>query len=240
MRTMPPGMSKRSSMRLIGSGAIALLAAVLLQWRPGTAPLPGKGVHLGRVLPENITEWRSSPLRLGATEASSDQVEKVLRFDDAFYRNFQRADGANLTLYVAYWDPGKMPVQLVASHVPDRCWTSVGWICTAQEYHCVLSAGTRILRPGQGRTFRHQGQPPQYVVYWLLVGDKLFDFGERFNRVPSPWRWWREVLRDATGRPQGQYFIRLTSDRPFEELKEDRGFEQVLTALTRLGLGGRA
>lgn len=36
-----------------------------------------------------------------------------------------------------------------------------------------------------------------------------------------------------------QYFIRLTSDRPFGEIEADPGFQEVLAALARLGLARR-
>jgi hypothetical protein len=45
------------------------------------------------------------------------------------------------------------------------------------------------------------------------------------------------VMRSLWSRPQEQYFIRVSADRPFEELASDAGFRALLAHLTKLGLG---
>lgn len=208
-----------------------VLAALLSQVLWSNRPLPSKGRHLRVALPDEITGWKGRDMPLGQTESAEGQVEGVLRYDDVYNREFTSGRGT-VSLYVAYWEPGKMPVQLVASHTPDRCWTSAGWTCR-QMLHDVRLPG---LRPGAGRAFEGPHQVSLNVVFWHLVGNELYDYGERFTQVPHPWKWWRDAAKQIFIRPKEQYFIRLSSDRPFEEIRHDPGFQEVLTALAKLGL----
>jgi len=209
---------------------------VFVQWRKLTPEDAGRGVHLARIIPAEVRGWTSAALQLGPSEAGSAAVENVLRFDDVFYREYRDRTGRSFALYVAYWNPGKMPVQVVASHTPDRCWQENGWTCTATDYHVVLHEGRGLLKEGQGREFRDPQGGIQHVIYWHVIGDRLFDFGERINRIPNPLKWWREVMRQMVSRPQGQYFIRLSSGRPLRELEDDEGFQAVLQSLGSLGI----
>ncbi|MBW7896402.1 MAG: hypothetical protein H3C27_14940 [Opitutaceae bacterium] len=52
-------------------------------------------------------------------------------------------------------------------------------------------------------------------------------------------KWWRDTLHYAIEGSAEQYFIRLTSDRPFAEIESDPGFREVLGALAGLGLASR-
>jgi hypothetical protein len=186
-----------------------------------------------------VTGWSSKALSLGATEALTGSVEQTLRFDDVFYREYRDTRSRNFSVYVAYWNPGKMPVQLVASHTPDRCWSENGWTCKERQTDAVVRSTNTTLPPAQGRLFTGPNGVIQHVAYWHLVGDELYDYGDRLNRVPNPLKWWREVARQFWRRPQEQYFVRLSSERPFDELRGDLGFEQVLEALAKLGLRER-
>ena len=216
---------------VLGLLAVAMVAQIFI----GPRSLPGRGVHLAAALPSDLAGWTSKSVKLGATEALQGSVEQVLQFDDVFFREFQSARG-EVSLYVAYWGPAKMPTQVVASHTPDRCWTSAGWNCDETKHRSPLTAGARDLRPGEWRLFRAPNGERLHVQYWHLVGGALYDYGDRFNQMPSAWRWWREVAKQAVSTPLEQYFIRLTSNRPFADLQGDPGFQEVLRALAGLGL----
>jgi hypothetical protein len=166
-------------------------------------------------------------------------VERTLNYDDYVYRSFSRA-GASVGVYVAYWSPGRLPVQKVASHTPDRCWTENGWSCPEQKFDVPLTAAGKPLRPAQWRRFLPPGNngAPQYVLYWHLVGRGQYDYGKRFNARPDMMKWWRDTIDYAFRGSDDQYFIRLTSDRPFEEIWGDPGFLQVIDALSKLGIAG--
>ncbi len=71
-----------------------------------------------------------------------------------------------------------------------------------------------------------------------MVGNELYDYGERFNASPHPVKWVRDSLAYAVKGSQRQYFIRLTSDAPLDDLLVDRELAGLWQALASLGLGG--
>lgn len=193
-------------------------------------------VHLARSIPDSIPGWRGRDVPLGANEFLSGEAEKVLNFDDAVNREFERG-GETFGVYVAYWGAGKMPTQLVASHTPDRCWTENGWRCLDMKFKQGVSIGGAALKPAEWRLFvPPEGGSPTYVLYWHLVGGRLYDYGDRFNAVPSPILWWKGAVQQVLLGTGEQYFIRLTSNEPFDSLWSDPGFETILRSLRGLGL----
>lgn len=230
-------MNLKKKVMVIVVVGFALVVAIGLQLMPGRAPLPGKGKHLTDMLPTTVSGWESRLVPLGQSEAGTEKVEEVLRFDDACFREYYHGGVSGFSVYIAYWNPGKMPVQLVASHTPDQCWVEAGWTSVEANHRVSLGGSKAKLRPAQGRVFRDAHGLVQHVLFWHLIGNKLYDYGTRVSIVPSPWNWWRDVALGAVVVPREQYFIRLTSARPFEELKGDPGWDEMLSALSRLGLG---
>lgn len=191
----------------------------------------------GRTVAQNPNGWSGRDEPLGPNEFVLTAVEKNPNYDDVVNRIYRRS-GDSFGLYAAYWSPGRMPVQKVASHTPDRCWSENGWTCES------LRAGEQVpwqdgtLKPAYWRLFATPGSASakQYVLYWHLVGGELYDYGTGLNRKPNPIQWWRETVHYALKGSADQYFIRLTSDWPFEEIWQDPGFQEVLSALAKLGL----
>lgn len=198
--------------------------------------LPPRDPHLGIAVPPRIAGWTSRDVPLGASEFLSSEVEKVLNYDEYVNREFSR-EGRQFAVYVAYWGPGKMPTRLVASHTPDRCWTENGWRCIAMKFKLSEVFEGLALQPAEWRVFEPPvGGPPTYVMYWHLVEGRTYDYGSRFNQVPSPVLWWKDAVRQAMLGSREQYFIRVTSNEPVENLWNDPGFAEVMRGLGRLGL----
>ena len=214
---------------------MVLALAAGIQFRQQRNPLLGKGRHLTYVLPVNPPGWTGRNVALGTTEAEHGAVEKILQFDDVYFREFATAKGT-VALYVAYWSPGRIPTQLVASHTPDRCWVESGWKNERAKHAYTLTYGNKSLRPGEWRTFLAPDGQRLNVLFWHLVGTEIHDDGEGLTKVPPVWRWWRAAAWQIFQSPPEQYFIRLTSNRPFEELAGDPGWEELLGALAKLGL----
>lgn len=186
-------------------------------------------------LPEQITGWTGRDEPLGPNEFVQGQVESILNYDDYSYRVYQRG-ATRLGVYVAYWKKDRMPVSRVASHTPDRCWTDNGWTCEAMRFDEQWQTPNGALLPGQWRIFRAPNGGLEHVIFWHLVGQEVFDFGDRFTHFTHPGKWLRDTITYMTLGSAEQYFIRLTSDRPFEEIRDDPGFQEVLAALAKLGL----
>lgn len=219
--------------------ALGLIAAVVVQCLPKQSPATSdsKTRRLDEMFVTRGDGWTSVEVPLGQTEAVQGAVEKTLRYDDVLFRQYTTTTGDHFTLYIAYWDAGKMPTQLVASHTPDRCWTSAGWQCDEIRHGVAVADREGATRPGEFRRFTAAGGTVQYVVYWQLVGDDLYDFGDRFNQVPSAWRWLRDAFKQMFVAPPAQYFVRLASDQPLEKIKGDPALDSVLSGLRAIGLG---
>jgi hypothetical protein len=193
--------------------------------------------HLAQTIPLTIPGgWTGADVPLGANEFLSNEVEKVLNYDAVLNREFSRG-GETFGVYVAYWGAGKMPTRLVASHTPDRCWTENGWRCLAMKFKQPEIFEGAVLQPAEWRIFEPPlGGSPTYVLYWHLVEGHAYDYGDRFNNVPSPILWWKDAVQQAVLGSREQYFIRLTSNEPLENLWNDPGFAEVLRGLGRIGL----
>ena len=238
-----PVLLKRSpgSYRACGIAGVLLAGALafqfLLKSAGRTEALGGQSsIQLARRLPSVLPGWRMKEIPLGPNEFLQQQSAEILRCDEFVFREFFRGD-ATLAVFSTYWGPGKMPARLVALHTPDRCWTENGWVCREQAYDVVTESTSWRLLPAQWRLFN----PPQsgqkvYVLFWLINEGKPYNFGRRLNRIPNPFHWWLDVIDDARSGSKEHLFIRLTSDRPFEELQGDPGWEELLEALANLGL----
>jgi len=216
---------------------LVLVAAVALQgmdvFHEASHP---RATHLTKFVPLSIPGWGGRDLPLGANEFVSKVAEKTLNYDEVVYREYRR-DGMFFTVYVAFWGAGKMPTQLVASHTPDRCWTENGWRCLDMKFHQSLVVDGDVLQPAEWRLF----EPPNggktiYVLFWHLVKGRIYDYGERFNSIPDPFRWCKDAVRQALLGSQEQYFIRVASSESSEKLWSDPGFMAVMRGLGGLGL----
>ena len=223
-------------------GALVLVAGVVLQVLR-VRDLSGGDVLSQRTtdyfngkVPAELPGWQARDEPLGANELLRGQVEAMLNYDAYVYRVFVRGD-KQIGVYLAYWRKDRMPVSRVASHTPDRCWTENGWNCESMTFNEVWPVpGGGTFQPGQRRVFLSPNNTRENVVFWHLVNGKAFDFGERFTLFTHPGKWFRDTLAYAALGSGEQCFIRLTSNRPFEELAGDPGWEQLLGALGKLGL----
>ena len=192
--------------------------------------------HLAAAIAAVIPGWTGREVPLGPNEFVAGAVEQTLNYDEVLNREYTRAE-ESFGVYVAYWGPGKMPTRFVASHTPDRCWTENGLRCVEMKFKAPVAVEGAPLHPVEWRRFEAaRGQRPIYVLYWHLVEGRLYDYGDRFNAVPSPWLWIKDAVQQVLLGSREQYFIRLTSGEPLENLWEDPGFAEILRSLGQLGL----
>lgn len=217
--------------------AFVLSGAVAMQAMGGMREVAKpRGPHLAQAVPVELSGWVAKDVPLGANEFMNNEVEKILNYDEFVNREYRRGS-QSFGVYVAYWGAGKMPTRLVASHTPDRCWTENGWRCLDMKFKQTRLMDGAPLQPAEWRTFEPaSGAKPTHVLYWHLVEGRVYDYGERFNAVPDPVLWWKDAVQQALLGSREQYFIRLTSTEPLENLWNDPGFAEVVRGLGRLGL----
>jgi hypothetical protein len=221
---------------VVGVGFVIFVAAVVLQLGgPRKQQHAPRAQHLNKVLPAAIDGWTTTELPIGANEAITGAVYKELRYDEYVHRAFSKK-GVTFTAYLGYWAPGKMPARLVASHTPDRCFTTNGMQCLEVSHDYVPAVAGVKPWQGEWRLFRDPGSRLVHVIFWHRVNGHLYDYGRHLNAIPNPLSWVKDAFSEATEGNGEQYFIRLTSNVPFKELQNEAAFKQVMLVVSRLGL----
>ncbi|MGH8018248.1 MAG: exosortase-associated EpsI family protein [Opitutaceae bacterium] len=222
---------------LLAAGVLA--GAVVLQgFDPMGEVSSPKPPHLARLFSLNPGEWHGEEIPLGPNEFVSGKVSQVLKFDDVFNARYRKGS-LELSLYIVYWGAGKMPMRLVASHTPDRCWSENGWECLEMRFDERRTAGATSLQEADWRHFSGPAGETAYVLFWHLIDGRAYDYGERFNRIPHPLEWWKDAIRQMVSGSREQYFIRLSSSEPFDQIWGDAGVQEIVRALAGLGLAER-
>lgn len=219
---------------------VAVLLAVGIQIIPVlvSSPPPSLSLPLKDLLPAAAPGWQVQDLPLGNTEALDQRSKDILNMDDFVYRDYRRA-GQDFSVYVAYWKPGKMPVRLVNSHTPDRCWTWNGLECKDMQFQVKRSWSGGQLKPFEWRIFTRD-ETPVYVIYWHLVGGKVHLYRVGFNENPPPYVIVKDLWKYGFNLKREQFFVRINSSQSLEKIWNDPGFQKILGDLARLCLDEQA
>lgn len=225
--------------RIATGAALVLLIGAFTFQLVGTlreVPQPRTRPRMGSQVQTFIPGWQVADQPLGATEASSEGALKMLNLDDYVYRRFRRGS-EYFTVYAGYWAKGRMPTRLVASHTPDRCWTENGMRCVDMRFRQLYHLGSGSLAPGEYRAFvSPTSEGKIHVVYWHMVDGHNYDYGERFNAIPHPWLWWKDLVAQAAFGSREQVFVRIASSMPIEALWKEPGFQEVMLKVADFGL----
>jgi hypothetical protein len=137
------------------------------------------------------------------------------------------------SVYIAHWSPGQAPVSLVASHTPDACWPGAGWLPQPNPtpQAALLIAG-RALPRAEYRLFRSTFSVPQRVWFWHVYNGRVINYRDPYS-VPVLLEL---ALRYGFRREGEQYFIRITSNLPWEQLAPEPLLAEIITNLARVGL----
>lgn len=196
---------------------------------------------LEEILPERIEGWRSTIVPLSQTPEGEERVLDVLDLDDVFCRQYKKGD-TEIMVYVAYWFPGSEPYSSVAIHNPDSCWVIAGWdVLERESNRRVEMAGYRLKGHEYG-LYRKEGHDV-HVIFWHLLGGEpnehiknmiwtssgLDSFKRQFYFIYNMYQMGLDLGQD-------QLFVRVSSNKPFEEIEESGELAEILSALQGLGL----
>jgi len=227
------GGSKMGPQRILGF-SLVLGVAVLAVFRSDTrssirraVPIP----NLQAILPLRAPGWK--------VETSDDlyRFSDTLKTDHLVQRSYVRNQAGHLvqiTLYAAYWSPGQAPVSLVASHTPDACWPGAGWVVhPVDQSREALSVGGRSL-PGfaEYRYFTNSAGFPQNVWFWHIFDGRPI----RYDDPYSPVALLRIALRYGFRRDGDQLFVRISSNRSWNEIAGDSLLTGFFSQTRSLGL----
>lgn len=226
----PAGAPSRFSARLFG-GAMLLAVGIVGFFALRTQPSPvrsGAVPALAAVLPATAPGWEVD------TTDDLYPFRPTLRTSHLAQRTYRKTDDQGLlqlTVYLAYWQPGQAPVSLVSSHTPDACWPGSGWTAIPESSAQVELASQRPLPPAEYRQFSSGGFP-QHVWFWHLYDGELVGRVDPF----SPRRMIGLVLRYGIRSEGDQVFIRISSNRPWSALADQPLVQEVILRLQPLGL----
>ena len=232
-QTYPPYIPRSSSKprRILAVSLLAafgLVAFFVIATRPSTranAVVP----NLGAILPLNAPGWR--------VETTTDlyQFASTLHTDYLAQRTYSRetANGPEVvTVYLAYWKPGQASVSLVASHTPDACWPGAGWETVPVSVpRARLALATRVLAQAEVRAFK-SGSYPQNVWYWHLYDGHPLNHENPNSPTELLRLAWNYGFRHAGD----QLFVRVSSNRDWNEIRQAPFIESLFTSLQPLGL----
>lgn len=222
----------RKSFLLITIAGVLLLAAAI-QVSPLLFPaVITKAEPLEELISEQIPGWTAEEIPLGQTEEVRNAVLGTLRFDDHLSRLYRRGY-SQVGVYIAYWKPGTMPVRKVGVHTPDTCWVQNGWTCSARESYVQKTVAHRQMKPAEYGVFDLDASR-QYVLFWHLVGDRVHTYDQQ--GMHSLTAAFQDTVQYGLNQRQEQFFIRVSSNRPFEEIWDDPGFQQLMNEIAELGL----
>lgn len=216
---------------LAGASALAVALGIFFASfnRPASAPSASTLTSAASLIPESATGWE--------VRNSDDlyQFSDILRTRDLAERTYLRRGPhgvVQVTLYIAHWRPGEASVSVVASHTPDACWPGGGWnvgpVASPQER---LTVGDRVLPTAEHRFFT-KGTLPQHVWFWHVYNDRPINYRDPYS-VPALFEIaWRYGFR----REGSQYFIRFSSNQPWENLAQEPLVQEIFRRLATIGL----
>ena len=175
-----------------------------------------------------LPEWKTQFLPVAESVEMQRAVEEMLNFNQATFARYTRGS-VEVSLYAAYWAPGKMSHRLIAGHTPDVCWVGAGWERVEARQTSLRESGIRMGAaaaspvdrltlagtPWEYRKFTVPGRTED-VIFLHLVGGRAMSYG--VHGAPP----WYSVLQDIWARGlrqrEEQFFVRISGNRPLPEL----------------------
>lgn len=196
-----------------------------------TTPSPPQiNINLGKLVPYRADGWRV------ATTTDLYQFSDILRTEHLMERIYMKQDARGsfeISLYIAYWPAGAVPVSQVSSHTPDACWPGSGWTPKLiPERERDLRLGDHLIPRTEYRQFTTASNRVEHVWFWHVYDGAPISFRDPYS-VPALVE---NALRYGFRREGEQYFVRLSSNRPWHELMDEPLVRQIFRNLEPLGL----
>lgn len=167
---------------------------------------------LTQYIPKSISGWRVEDLPIAESPEMLKVVEGILRYDASSFRVY-RSKNTEISVFLAYWLPGKVDNKAIEAHTPDICWVHNGWRMEIKRPLPKIRIDGFDIPVDHYRGFNIRGNNSD-VVFWLISGSEVMKlssisegdltFTERVTRRIS------QVFQVATTEPKPQLFIRVS------------------------------
>lgn len=215
-------------------GALGLCSAVGLRAYFGLVPPPEPTLEreLGEIFPEELPGWSVKEMDMANSPEAAARVSDFLNFDDSVFRIYTNGQ-TMIGLYIAYWKPGKVSYRWAGAHTPDTCWVQAGWERKDREFAIPFHHGDTRFEPAEFGVYE-KDNTSQNVYFWHLVGGDAFRYDQVGNH--NIFGSLVDVREYGLNLREEQFFIRVSSNRTVDELKELPGFSKILEGLAEIGL----
>lgn len=220
-------------LRRVATGCLALILLAAIG-----VVLRNAGVHgekafnakLDELLPRKgeLPGWTVSHQPIAETEEMKRAVAEQLNYDDAVYAIYA-ANGLRISVYAAYWTPGKMPYRMIATHTPDVCWVGGGWKCLVRGTQLMAASERSKPLEAEHRVFE-LGGISEHVIFCHFASGKLLRYE---TEAHPPWyAMFADVFRTGVHQRGEQLFFRISSNRPYGEFKDALPFRIFVERFT--------
>jgi len=210
----------------LGAALGALFLANTRASPPEVVPAP----DLMALLPAGQPGWRTIQ---NPEVAGFAGVLRTAALAQRTYVGNGSAGEVGIIVYLAYWPAGATAVSSVDLHTPDMCWPGAGWVVEpAGRSREALSVGGRALPEAEYRFLKYKGVYPQNVWFWHLYGGRPVAYRNPY----SPRELLAMALRFGFRRDGDQWFVRISSNRPWGEIAREPVVTQLFRGLQPLGL----
>lgn len=196
---------------------------------------------LAELLPVEVEGWKSHEVPLSSSPNGEARVLDILSLDDYFSREYVRGD-TRVMVYVAYWYPASEPYSSVAVHNPDSCWVIAGWNIKERESDVRRTLAGCELKPHEWGIYTRDGQDA-HVMFWHLLGGEPNEHIEQmvwtqsgFDSFKRQYYFIYNIFQMGLDLGRDQLFVRLSSNKSFDELEGDVHFKRLLDGLRPLGI----
>jgi hypothetical protein len=207
--------------------AVLLIAVGLVVLARTQAPVAHFQGGLRKMLPTSVAEWHAEEKPIAETEEMQKAVGRILNYDEGVFITYTWGT-RQVSVYLAYWSPGKMNYREVASHTPDVCWVGAGWNRKNMSIVPRLPIGETLAPPGEARVFEMQGKE-QYVWFWHVIGSSVQSY--RTGSKPAWYATVTDVFTRGLKQREEQFFIRISANEPLDNLLADPLLPAILEGL---------
>lgn len=232
---------KRNSKLLIGfAGCLLLIGAGYQLVGPHARMEKRRPVEFEKILPAELSGWTVVEKPLADSPEMLRNVESILNFDAATFRTYTQGS-TEISVYAAYWLPGKADRYAVEAHTPDICWVHNGWKMEKVSPLSPVPLGGTTVEVPNVRIFEVNGVKLN-VAFWQVYGDRIEEtasvseahmtFSERASRRAV--RVWETISTP----PQEQLFLRISTNSSLAEALDSEPVRHYLAMVAQM-LNGR-
>lgn len=216
----------------IGTAGLSIVVGFCVYFEYIPPPHATLNQRLTNLFPDHFNQWKIVDQDIAESPESSARISDFLNFDDVINRIYKKGT-LHISLYIAYWTPGKASYRWAGAHTPDTCWILNGWTCKQREHRVPFNLANYQLEPAEFGIFKKDGRA-EHVYFWHLVGGRSHTY--RQIGTPNIFGAINDIQKHGLNLRKEQFFIRLSSNESIERLKSEPLFEALVKGLSQLGM----